>query len=132
MRIKDFSGINIEEETVEEMHTIQPPGEGYGLAWYYSGTLYGRIFSGHEGDIPGYHNLMFLQHPDKDIGVIYFVTGDRYNRRGAYMALFIRNLLFFKANTFDNIRVLDIIPNQQMKNTVEVPLVKKPLVPIVR
>ncbi len=54
----------ISEDALNEMHTNQPPYAGYGLAWYYSGTFYGRVFSGHEGDIPGYHNSMFMQHPD--------------------------------------------------------------------
>jgi CubicO group peptidase (beta-lactamase class C family) len=88
----------LEETTVEEMHTLQPPKTRYGLAWYYSGTRYGRVFSGHEGDVPGYHNSMFMQHPDLDIGVIYFINGDRYSMLGGGMALLLRNILFLKAN----------------------------------
>lgn len=88
----------ISEDTLDEIHENQPPFFGYGLAWYYSATLYGRIFSGHEGDIPGYHNSMFMQHDDFEKGVIFFITGDRYTAIGRNMALLIRNILFFKAN----------------------------------
>ena len=97
----------LDKETVEEMHKNQPPELGYGLAWYYSGTFYGRVFSGHEGDLPGYHNLMFLQHPEKDIGVIFFINGDRYTNLRILMTKMIRNILFFKANRLDNSKFSD-------------------------
>ena len=97
------NGVRIlEEDTVEEMHKIQPPGVSFGLAWYYTGRGYGKIFSGHEGDVPGYHSSMLVQYPGNDIGVIFFVTGDRYTLLGGFFAEITRNILFLKAANLDN------------------------------
>jgi CubicO group peptidase (beta-lactamase class C family) len=94
-----YNGIRIlEEDTVDEMHKIQPPDVGYGLAWYYTGRKFGKIFSGHEGDVPGYHNSMLVHYPDNDDGVIFFVNGGRYNTAGVYIAFILRNILFLKAD----------------------------------
>jgi CubicO group peptidase (beta-lactamase class C family) len=104
----------INESTLQEMHSNQPPLMGYGLAWYFSGTLYGQVFSGHEGDIPGYHNCMFMRHPDFNHGIIFFITGDRYTPIGRTMALFIRNILFFKARLLSSSNILDIPEHQKI------------------
>ena len=94
-----YNGVRIlEEDTIEEMHKIQPPDHGYGLAWYYTRTQYGKIFSGHEGDLPGYHNSMLIQYPNNDNGVIFFINGDRYTSLGGYIAEIIRSILFIKAD----------------------------------
>ena len=102
----------IAEETLEEMHLNQPPHEGYGLAWYNSGQIYGRIysriFSGHEGDLPGYHNSMFMQHPDFEHGVIFFITGDRFTPLCRTVALWVRNILFIKANLLTHSDIIEI------------------------
>lgn len=92
----------LEKDTLDEMHKIQPPGVRFGLAWYYTGSLFGKTFSGHEGDVPGYHNSMLLQHPENNIGVIFFVNGDRYTRLGVYMAVIIGYLFFLKAASLKN------------------------------
>ena len=96
-----YNGVRIlEEDTINEMHKIQPPNVGYGLAWYYTQSQYGKIFSGHQGDIPGYHTSMLVQYPNNDNGVIFFVNGDRYNLVGEYIQEIIRGILFLKANQF--------------------------------
>ena len=110
----------LESETVDEMHTIQPPGLGYGLAWYYSGTYYGKIFSGHEGDIPGYHTMMFLEYPENSIGVIYFINGDRYTTIGAITSRLIQNFLFYKANKISDNMSVEIDENTINNNIINV------------
>lgn len=91
-------------DTVEEMHTIQPPGNtynnfNYGLAWMIEEKpLRHDVFSGHGGDLPGCHTFMLMRQSD-NTGIIYFLNSDRTS---SYMKLFIvkiiQNLLFFKAD----------------------------------
>jgi CubicO group peptidase (beta-lactamase class C family) len=91
-------------DTVEEMHTIQPPGNtysnfNYGLAWMIEEKPLRRdVFSGHGGDLPGCHTFMLMRQSDNN-GIIYFLNSDRTS---SYMKLFIvkilQNLLFLKAD----------------------------------
>jgi len=75
----------LEEETVEEMHRIQPPGNHdpntdayYGLAWTIGINPSGfKVnISGHGGGIYGIHTWMYYI-PSENIGVIYFTNGDK-------------------------------------------------------
>ncbi len=79
-----WNGVRIlEEETVEEMHTIQPPGNSdpfnyyYGLAWLYQEFpfVFDITFSGHTGESIGVGTMMFYI-PDENIGIIFFTNGD--------------------------------------------------------
>jgi len=89
-----WNGIRIlEEETVEEMHSIQPPGNHdpntdsyYGLAWTIGINPSGfKVnISGHGGGSYGVHTWMYYI-PTENIGVIYFTNGDKY---------FEKNILF--------------------------------------
>lgn len=115
----------ISEGTLNEMHKIQPPLSRYALAWYYSETIYGRVFSGHEGDIPGYHNSMFMQHNNLDKGVIFFITGDRYTILGRNMALLIRNILFIKANLLPDTHIINAENGEEildMNHDLKIPM----------
>ena len=79
-----WNGVRIlEEETVEEMHTIQPPGNidmgevYYGLAWTImeDPMIFNVTLSGHGGGVYGVCTWMYYI-PDENIGVIYFTNGD--------------------------------------------------------
>ena len=79
-----WNGIRIlEEETVEEMHRIQPPGiidpfnYYYGLGWVHQKFpfIFNITFSGHTGGSMGVGTMMFYI-PDENIGVIFFTNGD--------------------------------------------------------
>jgi CubicO group peptidase (beta-lactamase class C family) len=89
-----WNGVRIlEEDTVEEMHRIQPPGNldpntdsYYGLAWTIgiNPSGFNVNIMGHGGGIYGVHTWMYYI-PDEEIGVVYFTNGDKY---------FERNVLF--------------------------------------
>jgi len=94
-----YDGVRIlEEATVDEMHKNQPPNLGFGLAWYYTNGRYRGIASGHEGDAAGLHSAMLVEYPENDIGILYFVNGDRYSSEGTIGSNLIRNLLFHKSD----------------------------------
>ena len=76
----------LEEETVEEMHRIQPPGNYdpntdsyYGLAWTIgiNPSGFNVNITGHGGGIHGVHTWMYYI-PSENIGVVYFTNGDKY------------------------------------------------------
>jgi len=95
----------LEEETVEEMHRIQPPGiadqgiQYYGLAWitFDDPFFFNLTISGHGGDIYGVSTMMMYV-PSENIGVIYFANGDRINEKnpilGQLSMIFFLQLLF--------------------------------------
>jgi CubicO group peptidase (beta-lactamase class C family) len=106
----------LEEDTVNEMHMIQPPGnieEGfqyYGLAWiiFQDPLIFNFTMSGHSGDAYGVSTWMVYL-PTENIGGIYFSNGDRQNERNPVfgrlsMILFLQ-LLFKKGgyNLFSHI-----------------------------
>jgi CubicO group peptidase (beta-lactamase class C family) len=104
-----WNGVRIlEEETVEEMHRIQPPGnqegglQNYGLAWivFKNPLIFNVTLSGHSGDTFGVSTWM-VYIPSVSIGAIYFSNGDRQNERnpllGSLSMIFFLNLLFKKA-----------------------------------
>jgi len=73
----------LEKKTVEEMHTIQPPGDidqlnnNYGLGWSFQEFpfLLNITFSGHTGGSMGVQTMMYYI-PEENIGVIFFTNGD--------------------------------------------------------
>ena len=109
----------LEEETVKEMHKIQPPGNKYsfyyGLAWlimsrsiwigfeyplYYILSLPNAVFSGHGGDISyGLHTRMVMKLAG-DTAVIFFINTHRIQRKGWNCAELLNDVLFLKANGF--------------------------------
>ena len=109
-----YNGVRIlKEETVEEMHTFQPSSPkytGYGLAWlfhprvimigqrgYASSNL---IYSGHGGDMLGYHTFMYKKVSD-DISVIYFINTDRMFHNQIWNAAeLLKEILFLKAKQY--------------------------------
>jgi CubicO group peptidase (beta-lactamase class C family) len=101
----------LEEDTVKEMHRIQPPGniEGglqyYGLAWiiFQDPLIFNFTISGHSGDTYGVSTWMVYL-PSENIGVIYFSNGDRQNERNPIfgrlsMILFLQ--LLFKRSGYN-------------------------------
>jgi len=79
-----WNGVRIlEENTVEEMHRIQPPGNidplnyYYGLGWLYQEfpIIFNITFSGHSGGSMGVGSMMYYI-PSENIGIIFFVNGD--------------------------------------------------------
>jgi len=103
-----YNGVRIlEEDTIEEMHRIQPPGnmeEGlqyYGLAWiiFKDPLFFNVTISGFSGDTYGVSTWM-VYIPSEKIGAIYFSNGDRQNERnpllGRLSMIFFLQLLFKK------------------------------------
>ena len=112
-----FNDVRIlEEETVEEMHRIQPPGnldggiQNYGLAWIIMNDplIFNVTISGFSGDIYGVSTWM-VYIPSEKIGAIYFSNGDRQNERnpvlGQMSMISFLQLLFKKGgfNLFSHI-----------------------------
>ena len=98
-----YNGTRIlQNETVELMHTIQPPGNTYynfhyGLGWMIEETPIGNhVYIGHSGDIPGIHTRMFMDQTDHT-GIICFFNSDRSTYVKMFISTVIRNLLFAKA-----------------------------------
>ncbi|MCX6663010.1 MAG: serine hydrolase [Euryarchaeota archaeon] len=99
----DYNGTRIlQEETVELMHTIQPPGNiyynfHYGLGWMIIKPLIGKkIYIGHSGDIPGLHTRMYMDQSE-NTGIICFFNSDRSTYMKKFVSIMIQNLLFAKA-----------------------------------
>jgi CubicO group peptidase (beta-lactamase class C family) len=103
-----YNGVRIlEEDTIEEMHRIQPPGnieaglQYYGLAWiiFKDPLFFNVTISGFSGDIYGVSTWM-VYIPSENIGAIYFSNGDRQNERhpllGKLSMVFFLQLLFKK------------------------------------
>jgi CubicO group peptidase (beta-lactamase class C family) len=87
----------LKEETVEEMHLLQLPGNidpnngvFYGLAWtlMLNPIIFNVNITGHGGGIYGGNNWMYYI-PSEKIGVIYFTNGDTL-----YEQNFIINQIF--------------------------------------
>jgi CubicO group peptidase (beta-lactamase class C family) len=101
----------LKEETVKEMHRIQPPGNRdgayFGLAWLNDKIPFVEgIFSGHSGGILGVTTKMFY-HPSDNIGIIYFTNGDCYweqlkNIR-LITALLAFSIIYNKASNVDGV-----------------------------
>ena len=85
-----YNGVRIlKEETVEEMHRLQPPGNFdpntasyYGLAWIIEINPYGFNvnITGHSGGFYGVHTWMYYI-PSENVGVVYFTNGDKIYER---------------------------------------------------
>jgi CubicO group peptidase (beta-lactamase class C family) len=106
----------LNEETVEEMHKIQSPGNKnsfyFGLAWLFMsrsiwiGFQYPLFFilhfkkvlySGHGGDISyGLHTRMNMKITE-NVGVIYFINTHRLQRSGWQATELLNEVLFKKA-----------------------------------
>ena len=73
----------LEDETVEEMHTIQPPGNidmfnvHYCLGWVFQDypIIFNLTLSGHTGGIYGVTTAMYYI-PNENVGIILFMNGD--------------------------------------------------------
>lgn len=109
----------LEEETVNEMHKIQTPGNKYsfyyGLAWlimsrsiwigfeyplYFILSSPNAVFSGHGGDISyGLHTRMVMK-LSGDTAVIFFINTHRIQRKGWNCAELLNDVLFLEANGF--------------------------------
>ena len=83
-----WNGVRIlEENTVEEIHQIQPPGipdqigdpTYYGLGWTIieNPMIFNVTLSGHGGGIYGVNTWMYSI-PNESVGVIFFSNGDTY------------------------------------------------------
>ena len=83
-----WNGVRIlEENTVEEIHQIQPPGipdqvgdpTYYGLGWTIieNPMIFNVTLSGHGGGIYGVNTWMYSI-PNENVGVIFFSNGDTY------------------------------------------------------
>jgi CubicO group peptidase (beta-lactamase class C family) len=103
-----YNGVRIlEEDTIEEMHRIQSPGnkesdlQYYGLAWiiFKDPLIFNITISGYSGDTFGVSTWM-VYIPSENIGAIYFSNGDRQNERnpllGQLSMIFFLQLLFKK------------------------------------
>jgi len=118
----EYNGTRIlKENTVDEMHKIQPPGNKnsfyFGLAWLslsrsiWIGLQYPFFFilhfpkilySGHGGDISyGLHTRMNMK-ISEDYGIIYFVNTHRLQRTGWHAAELLNEVLFKKAKNLKN------------------------------
>jgi CubicO group peptidase (beta-lactamase class C family) len=70
----------LKEDTVDEMHRIQSPGNidhsyFYGLAWLFQNQVgFNVTLSGHTGGNYGVSTVM-LYFPDENVGIIYFTNG---------------------------------------------------------
>ena len=89
----------LEEETVEEMHTIQPPGNldpiggcYHGLAWTTMDTPFGFSISGYNGGSLGVTTYMYFI-PSEELGVIGFYNGDAIFDQTNLIPNLISNLL---------------------------------------
>jgi CubicO group peptidase (beta-lactamase class C family) len=99
-----YNGTRIlSNETVELMHSVQPPGNRYynyryGLGWMIEEKQLGhRVLIGHTGDIPGVHTRMFME-SDEHTGIICLFNSDRSTYQKMFISLLIQNLLFSKAS----------------------------------
>lgn len=111
-----YNGTRIlKNDTVEEMHEIQPPGNSYGyfkcgLGWTIArrnfrisiipfSNVHGRnLYGGHGGDaVFGFHTKMYIKLSD-DTGVIFFVNGERLFARSHNIASLLLELFFLKAD----------------------------------
>ena len=98
-----YNGTRIlQNETVELMHTIQPPGNIYKNFHYGLGfmivekPLRKNVYIGHSGDIPGTHTRMYIDQSD-NTSIICFFNSDRSTYVKKFVSLLIQNLLFIKA-----------------------------------
>jgi len=105
-----WNGIRIlEENTVEEMHTIQPPGNidpvgnlYHGLAWTIQDTPFDVTVSGHTGGNIGVTAFMSCI-PSEEIGIICFYNSDCIFESNIISALVASSLIpmsFFKKGGF--------------------------------
>lgn len=98
-----YNGTRIlDNETIDLMHTIQPPGNlyinyHYGLGWMIiRQPLRKNLIIGHSGDIPGIHTRMYLSQSD-DTGIICLLNSDRSTSVKKAVSLLLHHLLFIKA-----------------------------------
>jgi CubicO group peptidase (beta-lactamase class C family) len=111
----------LSEISVEEMHSIQPPGNKFGFYFGLGWLIMSRslwigfqypvfnvvyfpksIYSGHGGDISyGLHTRMNMK-LSGDIGVIFFINTHRTHRSGWNCAELLNELLFSEAQKFED------------------------------
>jgi len=116
-----YNGIRIlKEETINEMHQVQPPGNdwrgySFGLAWLFQedAWFFDFTLSGHNGGAWGVSAIMWFI-PSENIGVIYFSNGDGEGRIPAIQLLasfLILNSLFRKGgyNSLPHIDFKDLL-----------------------
>jgi CubicO group peptidase (beta-lactamase class C family) len=127
-----YNGTRIlNEDTIEEMHKIQPPGNKhsfyYGLAWLFLsrsiwiGFQYPLFFvlhfpkvlySGHGGDISyGLHTRMNMK-ISENTGIIYFMNTQRIQRQGWHAAELLNEVLFKKADQLKSEKT-KILPSEK-------------------
>jgi CubicO group peptidase (beta-lactamase class C family) len=107
----------LEERTVEEMHTIQPPGNidpvgnlYHGLAWTIQGTPFDVNVSGHNGGnigVVGYMSFI----PSEEIGIICFYNSDYIFETNTISLLIDTSLIpmsLFKKGGFNFISHIDL------------------------
>ncbi|UCF50605.1 MAG: serine hydrolase [Thermoplasmatales archaeon] len=118
-----YNGVRIlEENTIKEMHNIQPPGnieaglQYYGLAWiiFKDPFIFNTTISGFSGDTYGVSTWM-VYNPSEDIGVIYFSNGDRQNEKNPLLGKFSMILflqVLFKKGGYNLLHNLNFGRNQ--------------------
>jgi len=106
-----WSGVRIlEEDTVEEMHTIQPPGNDdigayYGLGWLFQEypIIFNLTVSGHSGGVFGVTTAMYYI-PNENVGIILFMNGDGLYEQNVVVSAIAASLiplLLFKKGGVD-------------------------------
>lgn len=99
-----YNGTRIlQADTVDLMHTVQPPGNiyrnfRYGLGWMIEETpIRKHVYIGHSGDIPAVHTRMFMKQTEH-VGIICLFNSDRSTSMKKCVSLLMQNLLFAKAD----------------------------------
>jgi len=91
----------LNEETVEEMHSIQHPGNEqvnhyFGLSWLIY-SFEEEKYLGHEGNFFGFHTVMLERISDDNTAIIFFMNIARENQDTINAAARIRDALFLRA-----------------------------------
>ena len=108
-----WNGVQIlEEDTIEEMHKVQPPGNPdqgtmyHGLAWinFIDPLIFSFHISGHGGDSFG-SSTMMMYAPSEEIGIIHFTNGDRQFEENplllGYLSMILLLQLLFKKGGYN-------------------------------
>jgi len=99
-----WNGVQIlEEDTIEEMHKVQPPGNPdqgtmyHGLAWinFINPLIFNIHISGHGGDSFG-SSTMMMYAPSENIGIIHFTNGDRQFEENPVLMGFLSMILLLQ------------------------------------
>ena len=106
----------LEEDTVEKMHRIQPPGNidplncYFGLAWLHQEFpfILNITFSGHTGGIFGVGTMMYYI-PNENIGIIFFTNGDTYYEQSALFILIANSMIPINLFKKGGVKIIDHI-----------------------